>query len=406
MSFKDDKELKLLLQMVRPSIDGDWDGNAPDLVTTDIDWERCYTLARNHRLTPLMNRAIQYWGVELLNEELAKKVASDSMAIAMEVFSYIRELHRLRDAFSVQGLKILVIKGPALGAKYYADATLRPFGDLDLLVQRPNMLRAKDVLLQSGYHADPPMSPQKEQEFLRTERAYEFYHDTNGFKVELHSALAHKGFRIEWDTDDLLDRAQEISIGNAPFKTLDDTDLLYFLCVHGTKHEWNQLVWVRDVAGLLHSTEEIDWNRLLASAKRKNSQRMVFLGLFLASELFDSPLPVEIRQKIKSDEEVLGILADYVCDNSGQENRKASSLRSEIYFHTRTRKQRKEKLMLALEKTQDRLKKQMMGLRAMVTASDADRSFLDLPKALTPLYIIVRPVRVLRDLLKRSPKDE
>jgi hypothetical protein len=81
-------------------------------------------------------------------------------------------------------------------------------------------------------------------------------------------------------------------------------DLLIVLCVHGSKHVWESLKWVCDVAELLHSHQHLDWSRIFSSASTWRCRRMVYMGLSLAHLVLDAPLPVTVLARLSADPDV------------------------------------------------------------------------------------------------------
>jgi hypothetical protein len=71
------------------------------------------------------------------------------------------------------------------------------------------------------------------------------------------------------------------------------------LCVHGTKHVWERLGWICDVAELIRAHPAMDWQRVMALAKSSKSLRMVQLGLFLAHTVLQAELPEHVWKKLK-----------------------------------------------------------------------------------------------------------
>ena len=66
-------------------------------------------------------------------------------------------------------------------------------------------------------------------------------------------------------------------------------DLLLVLCLHGSKHCWERLAWICDVAELIGANPELDWNEIMRRSAALNIEKAVMLGLDLASELVDAP---------------------------------------------------------------------------------------------------------------------
>ena len=75
---------------------------------------------------------------------------------------------------------------------------------------------------------------------------------------------------------------------------LDPIDQLVVLCVHGCKHLWDTLKWLVDVAELLHCHPELDWVSVQTRADEMGAGIMVEIGLVLAHDLLEAPIPEEI----------------------------------------------------------------------------------------------------------------
>ena len=75
---------------------------------------------------------------------------------------------------------------------------------------------------------------------------------------------------------------------------------LLLLCVHGAKHLWLNLKWISDLARLIQ-IRKINWLHLMEQASRLKCQRMIYLGLLLAKQLLDAPVPIHIINNIEKD---------------------------------------------------------------------------------------------------------
>jgi hypothetical protein len=78
-------------------------------------------------------------------------------------------------------------------------------------------------------------------------------------------------------------------------------ELLVVLCIHGSKHAWEDLKWACDVAELLRRRRAIDWSRVLFLSHEWGCRRMLFMGLAMARTLFDTPLPRPVQDAIAAD---------------------------------------------------------------------------------------------------------
>jgi hypothetical protein len=71
-----------------------------------------------------------------------------------------------------------------------------------------------------------------------------------------------------------------------------------FLCMHGAKHKWWRLQWLCDVARLVEISVEMDWPQVFALAGPHGGEHVVLLGLSLAHEVLDAPLPENVVRRL------------------------------------------------------------------------------------------------------------
>ena len=107
--------------------------------------------------------------------------------------------------------------------------------------------------------------------------------------VELHWAPTPWPFAGGLRTEDL--RCEEIRMADRPVVQPSPADLLILLCAHGTKHGWDRLMWIVDVAELLKARPDLDWVRAHALAARSGTRRMLSLGLTVTRQALDVTLP-------------------------------------------------------------------------------------------------------------------
>jgi len=391
------REMNLLLALARTRQSSEVRQHIHDLADGGIDWEHVYELAWRHRLVPLIFRSLEESGIAIPSD-MRDTLDRDRAGVALHSLAYTQELLQIRSAFLAESIEFAVLKGPVLGVALYNDLGLRPFGDLDILVRSYDVLRAKELLVGLGYRPDPPMTPRQERAFLAGQSAYEFFQDEKGFKVELHTALVHQRFDFHHDIEQIWAQTTSTTIGNAPICMLGTNDLLLFLCVHGAKHTWRQLIWVCDVAELIRARPSIEWSRLIDEAEQRHCARMLFLGLYLANRWLDASLPSSIQARLER-EEALPVLASHVLERACAKEELRERLRTDIRFHTLVRERGHDKWGQVVEKTGDRIRGFVLNVHTAVRPSDADRAFIDLPSILSPLYLVVRPIRILRVIL-------
>src|SRR2546428_800598 len=186
---------------------------------------------------------------------------------------------------------------------------MRPFRNLNFRVRPQNLAPARQVLAADGYAPSPPRTPRQEAAIRTTCREDAFRRDAD--VVELHWAFAPREFPLPLDLDDVCGRLETLPLGGTLVRTLSAEHLLLVLCAHGAKHCWERLGWICDVAELLRGTPALDLSGMLAQARSLGVERIVLLGLRLAAELLDVPLPEDVACRARDDRAV-GALAAQV----------------------------------------------------------------------------------------------
>jgi hypothetical protein len=162
-------------------------------------------------------------------------------------------------------------------------------------------------------------------------------------------------------------------------KTLSANDLLFSLCVHGSRHLWERLGWICDIAELI-VRHEINWPALLQRAAAADSERMFLLGLHLAHKLLDAPLPVVVQQRCAADAR-LELLANNVVIHLFNGPTHVPATSTEIF-----------KYNIGVRKS---LAARARYFVHMLRPTDSDFGSRPLPGGLSFAYYLIRPFRLL-----------
>jgi len=127
--------------------------------------------------------------------------------------------------------------------------------------------------------------------------------------IEPHWRFAPRPFAVNIDIDGLWERASAVSINGHTLPTLAPEDHLLVLCVHGCKEQWRQVRQVCDVAALIHQHPCLDWQGLCARAEEAGCLRMLIIGVSLAHDLLNIPVPSMIEHQLLKDETALFLTA-------------------------------------------------------------------------------------------------
>ena len=348
-----------------------------------LDWEYFLNLAQRHAIVPLVQRGLEAHARGLAPEPVRKSLRERYRANAARNVLLAGELLRVSGLFESEGIGVLAYKGPALAVGGYGDLSLRRFVDLDVIVRERDLARASKLLRGLGY-APQGLTPEQEAALARTQHNIAYARDGGRLMVELHREVASKDFADVTLDEGAWSRASRVPLLGGTVATLSAEDLLLALCVHGTKHLWERLAWVCDVAGLINSHAKLDWHAVFERARAAHVERMLLLALALAHTLAAASLPEEVRRNVEEDEAVARLSSEASARMfDGAEYRPAGLFRS-VGFNLRARSRARERLRY---------------FRFILTPTDGDLTALALPARLSFVYYLLRPLRLL---LKRS----
>lgn len=354
------------------------------LLQGGIDWEYLLRVADKHGVAPLL-----YWHLEAaypqaVPGEVLDLLREHSRANSLRNLFLTGELLRVLKALEAYGISAVPYKGPALAASVYGNLALREFSDLDVLVRQHNVPKAKEALASIGYQARYQLTRSQEAAFLRSQYEHPFTRNDGKSIVELHWGVTESHF-FPLDAESLWERLDQTALGGEDVPSFSPEDMLLILCVHGSRHAWERLKWICDVAELIRVRQDMRWERVVTQASALGGERMLLLGLLLASDLLGASLPEEVSRRVRSDPTV-NALAEQTREQLFQETDHIASL--EGYegapaFHSLHVKVRKG--------TWDKIR---YCVRKVTTLSGDDWELLPLPKFLFPFYSVLRAIRL------------
>ena len=347
-----------------------------ELARASNDWGYLFLLARRHALLPLLCRGLE--GVEGVPDDCRAKLRGEFRRNATRNTLLAGELARLARLFEAEGVPLLAYKGPALAQDAFGDIALRRYVDLDVIVRHGDARRAGGLLQSLGYSKPGGLTESHEQFLLRRQHNLAYTRDGGLMIVELHWEVAPAHFAAVPIEESVWERATAVRLFGTEVRCPSPEDLLLALAVHGTKHLWERLAWVCDVAALVNSHADFDWPYVQRRAREARVGRMLSLVLRLARGLAGAVLPEGLSND--SDGEALSGLAAGVTAVmfSGTENVPIGFVRN-VRFNLRARPGLRERLDY---------------LRFILTPTDGDLSALPLPAGMSFAYYLLRPLRL------------
>jgi len=373
------QEFPFLLACVRRFFDPE----TPQPNAVGLDWRKLTQLADRHAVVALFCQAIRE------RNDIPADILDYFQGRALEAARFdltlSAELSRLLKLFEGHQIQVVSLKGPALRYTLYGDTALRSSSDLDLLVRPEDVLRAKRALEAAGYYMQSVVPSNADEACLRRRDCQvtlsrKITDQDDLLFVDLHWRLLPGYFPRFFDEGEIWGCLRHVSMAGTPVSTLSPEHLLLFLCAHGTKHLWERLGWLCDIARLVQVETGIDWTKVFSEARHTDSSRMVVLGLLLASELLGISLPSAAREHISSDQNDRELI-ETVRHRLYDEILTPASARESASFSRR-----------AFERTGHRVRF-LFGV--FLEPTEAEYEALKLPLPLHWLYYFFRPLRLM-----------
>ncbi len=346
------------------------------LIARKPDWRALDVLAARHGLTPQLYSALTAEPGLACADALAV-LRPRHLANAFRCAQLAGELTRVIGIFRQAGLGALAVKGPVLAMLAYGDVAMRQYGDVDLMVRPADVTRAAELLVTAGYQPRTYDRAAFESGFFHN-TADEFSQPKGFGVIDLHWRLADWYFPFGPDEDAAWSRLDSVSMDGTKVPTLAAADHLLFLCVHASKHGWADLASVADVAWLLRARPTLDLTEVIDEAARRGCRRMLLVGLQLARKLAHAPLPDAIVRAVETDSDLVAVAERLATRTLAPQP--PGAIGAWIAA------------LSTIERRRDQLRF-VTNLALMPTTGDW--KMLRLPRALFPVYYVLRPLRLL-----------
>jgi Uncharacterised nucleotidyltransferase len=352
------------------------------LSTQSIDWELFKTLIIQNR-----TYVLAYKNLKLVKENIPEKLILELKKLAIStgtrniIFAVF--LQKLIEVFNKQGIFMLPFKGPALAEQVYKDIILRPFSDLDILVDKSDALPAFSLLKKRGLVAQFELEDSQFKKYIKDEDHFQFYDPQSKITIELHWEISGLYLSHPITVSDLKLHIRTGTMNRTAIPCLSSEALLVYLCIHGSKHGWEHLEQLCCVAELIKLNTDLDWEKIIKFSSDWQCRKMLLLGLYLSETLLKAPVPETIHLRIAKNDTIMK-MANEVADNLFKKrvgkNYKGISDRFST-FHMRIRDSFLDKIRYCL--------------RLIFRPTDKEWLYFPVPSSVSFAHYVLRPYRLI-----------
>lgn len=309
-------ELLFLLRCARTQVDEDDCHLISRLCAEGLDWEWIVRLALQNRVGPLLYRTFRETGLSMLVPAKTMAVLEDSYYLGLSRSTRFEQaVSEILLRLGKEGIEAILLRGLVLGEIVYGDPALRLFTDIDLLIRKQDLARARNALLDLGYR--PPSHGIDAQYFERNHLHLQLLKREGGVVAELHWALDHKYTVFNVDYAEMFAEAISGQVAGVEALLMSPENLLLSLCIHVIKHCYYSkyilarpdfaelilassfLILYCDIAEVIrHYGPDLDWDLTVCRARRWQIESTVQPALASVAQLFNAPIPKAVLESL------------------------------------------------------------------------------------------------------------
>ncbi len=306
---------RLLTACVRGVFDESFGHEVTAALDVGPDWIWVFDTAFNNRVLSFLHHGLREFP-ERVPGNVHRFLADNHAKIGRRNAALLNAALAVTGALENDGIPAIVMRGVSfLETIYGGRMGVRDFGDVDLLVRRRDLNRAKACLLRLGFGPQPN---------ALDDRYYERHHlhlawSKGGAQaaVEIHWSLDHKYTCYTIDSDEVFERARRKELPNSTLLLMDPEDTLIAACVHAFKHDplvrhyWGHLSCARpefpernlahlaDLVGLVSREPAPDWTEVISRCQRWRSGEAVWALLTHAHGVLDLDVPEQVLSELR-----------------------------------------------------------------------------------------------------------
>lgn len=304
MDFKT-SDIYLLQQSIIPDKTGKEIDQVLDYIKNNpIDWQDLIDRAYCHRIVPALHKLLSKLPSGTVPEEILtelKEITQQNLFVQLRNLS---EFLRINQLLKSEGIQAIPFKGFWLAQAFYGSLGDRESVDIDLMIDVKDLDKVKNLLFEQGFVAEAPLGELTDEYITGQLCEYnlDYYEEEERvYHFEFHWRIDHAEKGMDLGMEDLRDQIISAKIQGHEVEVFSPSaNFLLAIMHHGGKDQFIQLKQVQDIAQILGSSEELDWEWIENKAQKYQVTALVWLAVKLAHELTGAEVPEVIKEKVES----------------------------------------------------------------------------------------------------------
>jgi hypothetical protein len=296
-------ETEVLLLCARSRLNDTAQRRLRELLDAPVDWDTVRSLANKHHTSALLFHHLATVAPEKVPAQFLVELQSYYFHLAARNLRVVGQAISILERLESVGAPGVIWKGPALAYTVYRSPELRTFTDIDILVRRRDLPHVRQTLEASGFFPRRREGVTADELFERPGEVVSMWNEGVGVGVDVHWGSTGRYLSPVMDCEQLWRRSVSLDVAGSSIRALQPAWMVLALCAHGAKHgpyPWPALKWVTDIDALVRAHPPEWWSSVLSLSREVGAHRMLLVGLALAAELLDAPLPAEAQSAVEA----------------------------------------------------------------------------------------------------------
>jgi hypothetical protein len=259
-----------------------------------LNWDYIINRSLHHRITAIVYAAMKRHGIlETVPTNIQHTLREAYLASLATNMAYLEELASILLHFKHARINNIIVKGAALAQGLYEDSGLRPFSDIDILVDHKEMESIPHTMADLGYLVSEEYRP------LDYYDKYHFHHiylketEFMTYIVEIHWDLFTSFSPIECDVRSLFENKMVLHTNEFALTTLNwDDHFLYVCAAHCHHHVFSSLLYFSDLMRIARKKlKETSWVELEMKAADWGVDSALAGCIQILNSVFGTALP-------------------------------------------------------------------------------------------------------------------
>jgi len=218
----------------------------------------------------------------------------------MNVMQMCREMVKVVELLEHNNILSIPFKGAPLSILCYGDISKRQYSDIDIFINREDKDRAIEILNSIGYRESLNIPYSQREYWYSQSKDISLRNNSLGVTIELHWELFDRDFPIYLSNDIVFRERISIQISGRDIYTFSPKLYLIYLSIHGAKHFWSRLGWIKDIDTLIRKYDIDIENIIIDRFWDIDIKNMLLFALYITNKIYNTPIPNDIIYKFDS----------------------------------------------------------------------------------------------------------